>query len=669
MRAIRVLFFMVFSFQSFAQTPRTLKRYFGMHFDFHATENDTTIGKNLSEKSLDSLLTAIKPDFIQVDCKGHPGISSYPSKVPTATHARNIKGDPLAFYRSITQKHGVDLYLHYSGVFDVAAIEKHPNWAVVKADGSIDKSKTSVYGPYADSLLVPQLNELASYGANGVWVDGECWATILDYSPTALQRFREETGITTIPRSSKDAGYEAFREFARRSFVRYLGRYVDTIHQKHPTFRIASNWAYSSMMPEPITTHVDYLSGDLTPGNSVNSAALEGRILAAQSQLYKKPWDIMSWSFWYSFNPNRQGDQKTAIHLMQDAAQILSLGGGFQAYYQQSNTAAIPLRYLPVMTELSRFVRARQPFCEGTTPIPQVAVVYANTTVRAFNQSLFGNGQTQRINGVLTALLDAQLPVEVLSEQHLQGRMNQYPLIVLSQQDSLSPAFRHDLLDYAQQGGHLLIMGARTTQQFATELGVTAGPIQSTSSPKTILMNGKTLMLSGPFLPVRLASKAAQPIGKFLASEANELVNGVVASEIPWGKGKLTAIYADISADYRIHQSTGLRDFIAALAKPLLPNPLVEVRGSHLVHVVLGQQHNRLTVNLINTGGRHADPQVFTYDEVPPLTNLQVRIRTDHQPKRVLQQPENKQLAVRYANGIATVIVPQLTIHSVVVLD
>ncbi|GAB4041026.1 hypothetical protein GCM10028809_67140 [Spirosoma gilvum] len=640
-----------------------------MHFDFHATKNDTTIGKNLSEQSLDSLLIAVKPDFIQVDCKGHAGISSYPSNVPTATPSRSITGDPLAFYRRVTRKHGVDLYLHYSGVYDDAAIAKHPNWAARKADGSIDRSKTSVHGPYADSLLTPQLNELASYGADGVWVDGECWATILDYSPTALRRFRESTGITTIPRSEKDPGYVAFREFARQSFVQYIDKYVNGVHQQHPTFRIASNWAYSSMMPEPVNTNIDYLSGDLTPGNSVNSAALEGRILAAQSQLYRKPWDIMSWSFWYTFNPNRQGDQKSAVHLMQDAAQILSLGGGFQAYYQQSRTGAIPLRELSIMTELSRFVRARQPFCEGTTPIQQVAVVYANSTVRAFNQSLFGNGQTSRINGVLTALLDAQFPVEVLSEQHLQGRMHEYPLIVLSQQDSLSPNFRRALLDYAQQGGHLLIIGARNTQQFATELGITTGAIQKSSTPKTILLNGKTLMLTGPFLPVWIASKTTHPIAQFLASEANEPIGGVVASETSMGKGKLTAIYADLSADYRIHQSSALRNFVASLARPSLPNPLVEVSGSHLVHVVLGKQHNRLTVNLVNTGGRHADPQVFTYDEVPPLINLVVRLRTDRKPKRIVQQPENKRLSVQYANGVATVTVPQLALHSVLVVD
>ncbi|MCX6214340.1 alpha-amylase family protein [Spirosoma sp.] len=645
------------------------KRYFGLHFDFHAGSNDSLIGRNLSERGLDSLLTAVKPDFIQIDCKGHPGVSSYPSKVANATVAPHIVKDPLAFYRAVTRKHGIGLYLHYSGVYDDAVLAKHPGWAAVKADGSMNMSKTSVHGPYIDSLLIPQLNELADYGADGVWVDGECWATVLDYSPAALAKFRAETGVQTVPRSTKDAGYGAFNEFARRSFVRYIGQYVDAVHRHQPTFRIASNWAYSSMMPEPITTTVDYLSGDLTPSNSVNSAALEGRVMAAQGQLYQKPWDLMSWSFWYEFNPvQRQGDQKSAVHLMQEAAEIIALGGGFQAYYQQSRDAALPRRELPAMAALSRFVRARQPFCEGSTPIPQIAMLYTNTTVRAFNQSLFGNGQTHRISGVLTALLDAQLPVEVLAEHHLRGRLSQYPIIVVSQQDSLDPAFRRELLNYARQGGHLLLIGAKTTRSFAHELGV--GPMEESSAgPKWVLNNGASIVLTGPFLPVRITSPATKTIGNFLQSEAGGPISGVIATETQFGEGKLTAVYADLSRDYEKHQSAKLRDFIASLTRPLLPNPVVEVNGSHLVHVVLNRQRDRLAVNLINTGGHHANPQVFTYDEVPPLTNLTVRLRLDKKPRRIVQQPENRVLPVRYDRGVATVTVPELALHSVLVVE
>ncbi|WP_332368494.1 hypothetical protein [Spirosoma telluris] len=176
-------------------------------------------------------------------------------------------------------------------------------------------------------------------------------------------------------------------------------------------------------------------------------------------------------------------------------------------------------------------------------------------------------------------------------------------------------------------------------------------------------------MLTGPFQPVGITGKDTKSVDQFLKSEADGPAPGVIATETSFGKGQLTAVYADLSLDYQKHQSAKLRDFIASLTRSLLPKPLVEVSGSHLVHVVLNRQRNQLAVNLINTGGRHADPQVFTYDEVPPLTNLTVRLRTDKKPKRIVQQPENKSLPIRYADGMATVIVPQLGVHSVLMVE
>ncbi len=66
------------------QTLRRSDSYFGLHFDFHANKNDSAIGKTFTAEMIDSLLTMVQPDYIQVDCKGHPGISSYPTKVGNA---------------------------------------------------------------------------------------------------------------------------------------------------------------------------------------------------------------------------------------------------------------------------------------------------------------------------------------------------------------------------------------------------------------------------------------------------------------------------------------------------------------------------------------------------------------------------------------------------------
>lgn len=237
---------------------RRSESFFGLHFDFHADAGDSEIGKTLTEARIDSLLTLVKPDFIQVDCKGHPGMTSYPSKIPTATTAKSFVKDPLKLFRDVTRRHGVALYVHYSGVFDQAAVRKFPQWAVVNADGKQNVDKMSVRSAYADSLLIPQLKEIADYGVDGVWVDGECWATVLDYSPKMLAAFKAETGIQTIPKSPSDAGYEEFKNFNRQSFITYVGHYTDELHRYKPPFQVCSNWAFSSMMPEPVTIDVDF---------------------------------------------------------------------------------------------------------------------------------------------------------------------------------------------------------------------------------------------------------------------------------------------------------------------------------------------------------------------------------------------------------------------------
>ena len=54
---------------------------FGVHFDLHASEDITDAGKTLTAEMIDTFLTRVNPDFIQIDCKGHPGISSYPTQV------------------------------------------------------------------------------------------------------------------------------------------------------------------------------------------------------------------------------------------------------------------------------------------------------------------------------------------------------------------------------------------------------------------------------------------------------------------------------------------------------------------------------------------------------------------------------------------------------------
>jgi hypothetical protein len=304
------------------QYPPRLKRsesFLGMHFDFHAGPDCQEVGKRTTRESIERLLEAVRPDYVQIDCKGHSGFSSYPTRV--GTPAPGFVGDPLRIWREVTAEKGVGLFMHYSGVWDGQAVAQHPEGARVNEKGERDNRLTSVFGPYVDQLLIPQMKELAdAYDVDGVWVDGECWAVDRDYAEPVLKAFQEQTGIQSVPRTRADPGWYEFSEFCREGFRRYLRRYVDEVHRHDSGFEIASNWAFSSMMPEKVTIDVDFISGDYTPTNSLNSARVEGRCMALQG----KPWDLMAWSFSHL---DGLFSTKTAQQLEQEAAVVMALGG------------------------------------------------------------------------------------------------------------------------------------------------------------------------------------------------------------------------------------------------------------------------------------------------------------------------------------------------------
>ena len=176
--------FLLISLTSLAQPPAKLRRadcFFGVHFDLHASEDITDAGRTLTPEMVDTFLRKVRPDFIQIDCKGHPGISSYPTKA--GYHVKGFQKDPLRLWREVTERNKVGLYMHYSGVWDGKVATEHPDWAMVKANGDRNTQKISFFSPYLDSIVIPQLKELSGdYKVDGAWIDGDCWAVETDYS-------------------------------------------------------------------------------------------------------------------------------------------------------------------------------------------------------------------------------------------------------------------------------------------------------------------------------------------------------------------------------------------------------------------------------------------------------------------------------------------------------
>ncbi len=648
--------------------PSRLRRadsFFGLHFDLHAHQAINNAGETLTEAMIDSLLLRVRPDFIQVDCKGHPGISCYPTKI--GTPVSGFIRDPLRLLRDVTARHGVALYVHYSGVWDSRAIALHPHWGVINADGKLNTQATSLFSDYADSLLIPQMKELMDvYQIDGAWIDGDCWGVAPDYSEKASLAFRNETGIQNIPRQVGDPHYAEFIDFHRRAFRKYLKHYVDILHQHNANFQVTSNWAYSGMMPEPAEVDLDYLSGDFTPSNSVYGGAFEARCLALQA----KPWDLMAWSFsWDGDNPVPHAT-KSLMQLQQEAAEVLAMGGGFQTYFRQNEDLSIQPWCVPMMAELAQFCRQRQPYCHRAKTIPQIGLIYATHAYQRETRAIYHRGsELDRMAGILHAIMDGQKPVEILMDHHLRGHMMEYPLLILPEWIGLTNDFQQELVTYVHNGGRLLVIGAAAVQPFAEALGV-----ELTGQPeeKNLNLFSQNHMTS---LPNRYQS--VRPLaGVKIWAPLYQLHDLRYPAGIPavtiadYGQGKIAGVYFNIGKQYLQHSTTVVRDLLSELIDDLYPEQRVRISGSHSVHVALNKLGNRTMVHLINASGAHKDRSVSAYDEVPVLGPLSVTISGfPKQPRSVRLQPQGEEVSFKYQKGSIKLMIPRLPVYDIIQIE
>ncbi len=651
---------------SFAQQKlRRAESFFGFHFDFHAVAADQNLGKNFDLAQLDTFLLRTKPDYIQIDSKGHFGFSSYPTKAGYS--ANGFVKDPVRLWKDMADKHHIPLYVHYSGLWDNEAIRQNPGWGRLNADGSRDTTKVGYTSDYTSRLLIPQLKELVDrYGIDGAWIDGDCWAALPDYATDLTAGFRTETG-REAPRDPEAPDFGLWKAYNRKAFKRYMKTYVDEMHRYRPEFQITSNWAYSSRMPEPVDTDVDFLSGDVAGTNCVYSAAFEARCMALQG----KSWDLMSWgmipvNFWGGTHT-----PKPVIQLKQEAAEVMAMGGGFQVYFRQNRDGAFQTLDTDALAGLARFCRERQPFCQNSSIIPQIGIwssLEGWKEESKGSKNLYGSGRSnEAMKSIFNLFVDSGHSVEILMDHHIRDRMDQYALIVIPEWVAFDPAIKAQLSGYARNGGSLLVIGARSTNEFKDWLGVS---FSGNPGPAELMIGGRNLGgitgLKAQWQPVSLKT-GTETIGAiYTQTDYRYTADNPVGTVNPYGKGKIGAVYINLSEAYSKYKNPVLNAFLNAMVSKLVPDPLLKVSGSDEVHTVLGTKNGNTLVHLINASGHHANPNVFGYNELRPTPVLTVSLKTGRRPKEVRLQPEGKKLEFRFVEGRTEVIVPPVEVHTIV---
>ncbi|OPZ93777.1 MAG: Alpha-L-fucosidase [candidate division TA06 bacterium ADurb.Bin417] len=623
------------------------RSFFGLHYDLHANAQDTVLGRDTDFEHIYRELKKVKPDFVQYDGKGHPGYAGYPTRV--GTPSPGIVKDALKVWREVTRKLDIPLSVHYSGVWDKAALARHPEWGRIKADGSWNDIMTCCNSDYTEKLMIPQLLEIIDrYDVDGFWVDGENWAMAPCWCPRCLELFRKETGVARPPRSKEEPHWREWLAFHRRAFENH----------------VCSNWLYSVRQPEEVSLPVDYLSGDFTPSFGCERAAIEARFLASRGLT----WDLMAWGF-YGPAEKYPWEFKTAEHLQQEAAEVIANGGGLFVYDVPIRSGRLTGWHQDILAEVARFCRDRQPYCQGTESLPQAALLHNSLDYYNNNDPLYKLARaTEHVEGALQSLLENHCHVDILNEKALAERIEEYPLVVLPEVEELPEEFLAACGRYVRKGGHLLVSGERSAARLGKVLGVEP---EGEASERTagLPVERQVVMATGRWQPVKTAG------GRVLAYE-QELDGRRVEPARPLatihrlGRGKAVGIYGPVFRNFFNTRSPRLRAFLGRVLAEMDNPHLIRVSAPPRIEVILRRDEKRILVHLLNRSAGHPlSNRNHAVEEVPPAGPVGLSLPLAERPKRVRLAPGRGRCGARWRNGRLEVTVAAVGVHQVVVVE
>ena len=135
---------------------------------------------------------------------------------------------------------------------------------------------------------------------------------------------------------------------------------------------------------------------------------------------------------------------------------------------------------------------------------------------------------------------------------------------------------------------------------------------------------------------------------------------------LPYGKGKIAMIAADIGTQYGACVQYIHRDLIRALAERLY-DPTVKIeKALGLLECGILLKDGRCLIQLVNANGSHASAECATEDFIPPVLDTVLSIAAERKPAALILRPEGRELDFAWAEGKITVSVPRIDLYEII---
>ena len=647
-----------------------------IHLDFHTSIAIPDVGRDFVADDFAATMQAAHVNSVTLFAKCHHGHLYYDTR-HEARHPGLKPGlDLLGEQVEALHRRGIRAEIYISVQCDEYAANTHPEWRVVNPNGSTAGGPfdagwhiVDMSSPYQDYLAEQIRDVLAAFApADGIFLD-MCWDQP-SCSKWAIDGMRK-AGLN--PQDEKDR-----MTYAHRLSLGYMTRYKKIIDDAHRG-RVCPAWfnsrPLSNFAEEKKFFHHAEIEALPTGGWGYTYFPLNVRFV----RTFGLPTLGMSARFhksWADF-----GGLKPEAALLYECSQMLAHGARCSVGDQLHPRGELDKAAYELIGKAYAHVEACEPWCDGATPLTDIAVIRSLESGYMLTPGDAGEG-------VLRALQQLGQQFDFVP---VEADLTKYRLIIVPENVAVGAALAAKLRAYAAQGGALLFsgkagLGADGKPVLGAEQGLTVGgdsPFQTTYlrfdgdfaagvPAADHVMYERGLRIS-PAAGAKGFVKVVEPYfdrnWQHFSSHAQTPPAKVSKYVAVVQKGKIMTLAFPIFKAFATHGNIPYRLLIGKCLDRLLPDPLLRLKAPSYVESTVTRQGRRTIVHLLSYCPQRRTAHLDIVEEPSLVLNLPLSLRLAAAPRCVTSQPEGEPLACTWRRGRAEVVLPELCGHRLLVFE
>jgi len=665
-----------------------------LFFDFHSAGTAVGLAAAFDAERWADRLVAAHAQAVSVFTKCGFGYSFYQRGSVRYQHPHLPPGlDMLEAQISALHARGLKAIGYYHTFNSEPVARDHPDWIERNADGSPRGIGICLLSPLAEEWMLPHIAEIVgNYDVDSMFFDGT-YAHGTCFCQGCRERFAADNEGLALPEDNSDPNWARFVAWKLAALQDLRREMCETIHAIRPEVVVSVNWAYTPRMPEVVPEGIGALVADIMPNDQV----FAGSYLSSYWALLGRPFDVMNSAFlqWW-------GDWgcKPAVAMQQEVATAVAHGGLTWIGYQMQQDFDVQPAVMDELGQTLAFVAEREGLLAEAEPVLDVAVLHSTGGHWTDAQATFMVRETSA-RGAHRMLTQRMIPHHLVNEATLAERLGEFRVVIVPDQRHVPPTLVAALEEWVRGGGVLVTMGlAGTMDERGAETGGFAlggllglelvrkyEPSHAYIEVTDERLRGGTLdmphLAEAAFALVRPVADDVEEWARlrqvYLRSDGEYLLRWSPVGEDSGypaitlrrvGAGFAAYLAGDVCHAYQVKNQWNCKHLVANLLDALRPEPPVRVAAPAWLEVVLMRQPGRLLVHLLNQHGDSAvDTNFRTVEEVLPVRGVRVEVRAAQKPAAVTLEPGGIVPEWSFADGVVTVAVPEVVLHTAVVVS